>query len=108
MTDSDGSTRAQYELLSSTQLHDLAVRRARHHLDLHFFWQLMEVLPAAQAASGDLREAEADVAQMSAHLNDITDAGRGEVAEALRPFYIDYLTRKDDAADAAEFSAPPS
>jgi hypothetical protein len=31
---------------------------------------------------------------MSAHLNDITDAGRGEVAEVLRPFYIDYLTRK--------------
>ena len=53
----------------------------------------MEVLPAAQAAAGDLREAEADVAQMTAHLNDITDAGRGEVAEVLRPFYIDYLTR---------------
>jgi hypothetical protein len=52
------------------------------------------VLPAAQAATGDLREAEADVAQMRAHLNDLTDAGRGEVAEQLRPFYIDYLTRK--------------
>ena len=54
----------------------------------------MEALPAAQAAAGDLREAEADVAQMSAHLNDITDAGRGEVAELLRPFYLEYLTRK--------------
>ena len=63
-------------------------------LDLRFFWQLLEVLPAAQAAAGDLREAEADVAQMRAHLNDITDAGRGEVAEMLRPFYIEYLTRK--------------
>jgi hypothetical protein len=83
-----------YERMSSRELHDLAVRRARRHVDIRFFWQLMEVLPAAQAASGDLREAEADVAQMSAHLNDITDAGRGEVGEALRPFYIDYLTRK--------------
>jgi hypothetical protein len=83
-----------YERMSSRELHDLAVRRARRHVDIRFFWQLMEVLPAAQAASGDLREAEADVAHMSAHLNDITDAGRGEVAEALRPFYIDYLTRK--------------
>lgn len=82
---------AQYERLSSRELHDLAVRRARHHLDLRFFWHLMEVLPAAQAATGDLREAEADVAQMRAHLNDITDAGRGEVAEQLRPFYLDYL-----------------
>jgi hypothetical protein len=83
-----------YERMSSRELHDLAVRRARRHVDIRFFWQLMEVLPAAQAASGDLREAEADVAQTRAHLNDITAAGRGEVAEALRPFYIDYLTRK--------------
>jgi hypothetical protein len=83
----------EYERMSSRELHDLAVRRARRHVDIRFFWQLMEVLPAAQAAAGDLREAEADVAQMSAPLNDITDAGRGEVAEALRPFYLDYLTR---------------
>jgi hypothetical protein len=94
MTDSSAATGKRYEQLSSRELHDLAVRRARHHLDIRFFWELMEVLPAAQAAAGDLREAEADVAQMSAHLNDITDAGRGEVAEVLRPFYIDYLTRK--------------
>ena len=94
MADREVSTKVEYEQLSSRELHDLAVRRARHHLDLRFFWQLIEVLPAAQAASGDLREAEADVARMSAHLNDITDAGRGEVAEQLRPFYIDYLTRK--------------
>ena len=85
---------AEYEQLSSRELHDLAVRHARRHVDIGFFWHLMEVLPAAQAAAGDLREAEADIGQMSAHLNDITDAGRGEVAEVLRPFYIDYLTRK--------------
>ena len=92
--ESTAATGERYEQLSSRELHDLAVRRARRHLDIRFFWHLMEVLPAAQAAAGDLRGAEADVAQMSAHLNDITDAGRGEVAEVLRPFYIDYLTRK--------------
>jgi hypothetical protein len=84
---------ADYEQLSSRELHDMAVRHARCHLDIRFFWQLMEVLPAAQAAAGELCEAEADVAQMSAHLNDIADAGRGEVAEQLRPFYVEYLTR---------------
>jgi hypothetical protein len=94
LADPTAATPDQYERLSSRELHDLAVRHARRHLDIRFFWQLMEVLPAAQAAAGELREAEADVAQMSAHLNDITDAGRGEVAEALRPFYIEYLTRK--------------
>ena len=94
MSDRADAAAARYERLSSRELHDLAVRRARHHLDLRFFWHLMEVLPAAQAATGDLREAEADVAQMRAHLNDVTDAGRGEVAEQLRPFYIEYLTRE--------------
>jgi hypothetical protein len=89
-----GSTSEQYERLSSRELYDLAVRRARLHLDLRFFWHLMDALPAARAATGDLREAESDVAQMTAPLNDVTDAGRGEVAEQLRPFYIDYLTRK--------------
>ena len=73
MTERAGSAGEQYERLSSRELHDLAVRRARHHLDLSFFWHLMDVLPAA---------------------DDVTDAGRGEVAEQLRPFYIDYLTRK--------------
>ena len=87
-------TEARYEKLSSRELHVLAVRHARRHHDIRFFWRLMEALPAAQAAAGNLREAEADVAQASAHLNDITDAGRGEVAELLRPFYIEYLTRK--------------
>jgi hypothetical protein len=101
MTDRGDPTAEQYERLSSRELHDLAVRRARHHLDLRFFWQLMEVLPAAQAASGNLPDAEADVAQMRAHLNDITDAGRGEVAELLRPFYIEYLTGNEYGAAAA-------
>jgi hypothetical protein len=77
---------AQYERLSSRELHDLAVRRARHHLDLRFFWHLMEVRPGAQPAAGD-------VAQMCSQLNDVTDVGRGDVADQLRPFYIDYLTR---------------
>jgi hypothetical protein len=77
--------------LSTAELHDLALRRARRHLDVRFFWRLMQVLPVAEAGAGELREAEADVATMRAHLDDITESGRGEVAELLRPFYLDYL-----------------
>jgi hypothetical protein len=77
--------------LSTAELHDLAVHRARRHLDVRFFWRLMQVLPVAEAGAGELREAEADVATMRAHLDDITDSGRGEVAEMLRPFYLEYL-----------------
>jgi len=79
--------------LSSEKLHDLAVSRAKGHLDIGFFWELMKVLPAAQAAAGNLAEAEADVARLSAHIDDVTDSGKGETAEMLRPFYLDYLRR---------------
>ena len=77
--------------LSTPELHDMALRRARRHLDARFFWRLMQVLPVAEAGAGELREMEADVATMRAHLDDVTDSGRGEVAELLRPFYLDYL-----------------
>jgi hypothetical protein len=77
--------------LSSKELHDLAVDRAKHHLDVKFFWDLMKLLPAAEAAAGEWDETEADVLRMSAHLDDMTDSGRGEVADNLRPFYLEYL-----------------
>jgi hypothetical protein len=77
--------------LSSEDLHDLAVRHARRHLDIRFFWRLIEVLPAAEAAAGQPDEAAADVNTLSAHLDDITNSGKGDVAEILRPFYLDYL-----------------
>ena len=76
MTDPAGSSVERYERLSSSELHDLAVRRARHHLDLRFFWELIELRPAGS------------------HPHDVTDTCRGEAAEELRPFYIDYLTRQ--------------
>jgi hypothetical protein len=79
--------------LSSAELHDLAVRYARRHLDVGFFWRLMEVLPAAEAGAGKFDEAEADVQTLGAHIDDVTDAGQGEVAELLRPFYLEYLRK---------------
>ena len=85
------------EELGSPKLHDLAVSHAKRHLDLRFFWELMRILPAAEAAAGELDEANADIQRMSAHVDDVTDAGRGEVAEQLRPFYLEYL-RKHDVA----------
>jgi hypothetical protein len=81
------------ERLSAEELHDLAVREAAARLDLGFFWRLLELLPAAEAAAGRLDEAVADVQTLRAHIDDLTDSGRGEVAELLRPFYLDYLRR---------------
>jgi hypothetical protein len=79
------------EQLSSKELHDLAVGHAKRHLDVKFFWRLSEYLPAAEAGAGNVEEAEAEVDQLSAHLDDVTDSGEGETAELLRPFYLEYL-----------------
>jgi hypothetical protein len=81
------------ERLSSGELHELAVDRAKRHLDVRFFWDLLKVVPAAEAAAGEIDEAQDDVQNLSSRLDDLTDAGRGETAEMLRPFYLDYLRR---------------
>jgi hypothetical protein len=79
------------EPLSSQELHDLAVHYAVRHLDVPFFVRLMQALPVAEAAAGEIDEATADALTLRAHLDDVTDSGKGEVAELLRPFYLDYL-----------------
>ena len=79
--------------LSSEALHDLAVRHALRHVDARFFWRLLKILPAAEVAAGEPEEAELDVFTLRGHVDDITDSGRGEIAEELRPFYLEYLRR---------------
>jgi hypothetical protein len=79
--------------LSSEELHDLAVSRAKRHFDVRFFWDLIRLLPAAEAGAGELDEAENDVMQLSAHVDDVTDAGKGDVGDLMRPFYLEYLRR---------------
>ena len=77
--------------LSSKELHGLAVGYARRHFDVGFYWRLVQYLPAAEAAAGKLDEAEADIESSLAHVDDITDAGEGETADLLRPYYLEYL-----------------
>jgi hypothetical protein len=84
--DNDGLDR-----LSSKELHDLAVHRARRHLDAKFYWRLMQYLPLAEAAEGETDEADVDLEFSLAHIDDVTDSGEGEVADDLRPFYLEYL-----------------
>lgn len=81
------------EALSSHELHDMAVRRALHHADVKFLWELLRAIPVAEAAEGEIGESEADATKVSALLADAVGSGEGEVAEALRPLYIDYLTK---------------
>ena len=87
------------DALSSKELHDRAVRYALRHLDIAFFIRLMKALPVAEAAAGDIDEAEADALTLRAHIDDVTDAGEGEVAELLRPLYLDYLRKHGVTAE---------
>lgn len=87
------TTETDLESLSSRELHDLAVRRALHHADIGFFWELLRAIPAAEALEGDVREAGADLTKVSALISDAFGAGEGELGEALRPLYLDYLRK---------------
>ncbi len=88
---------AELEGLSTHELHDRALRRAEHHLDVGFFWRLLEVIPAAEAARGDVGEADFDIQSAKGLIRDALRSGDGALAEALRPLFLDYLRQHPDA-----------
>ena len=94
------ATREDLEALSSKELHDRAMKVARHHLDAKFVWNLLKIIPEAEAASGNMQQAESDVVSDLSMFNspvgllsDLMKSDEGELAEALRPYYIDYLEK---------------
>jgi len=87
------STFDELDALSSRELHDRAVRRAVHHLDVEFLWDLLRAIPAAEASEGHDNEAGRDISKVTALLGDAIDSGEGDVADALRPLYLDYLVK---------------
>jgi hypothetical protein len=91
MTDDD------LDKLPTHELHDRAVRRAERHLDLKFFWSLLQLIPAAEAASGDQGEADYDIQSSKGLISDALHSGDGELGEAMRPVFVDYLRKHADA-----------
>ena len=86
--------RSELEALSSRELHDKAVSHAVRHLDVGFLWNLIKAVPAAEASAGHLDEARADVVSLTSLITDVMHSGdEHDVAEALRPVYLDYLTK---------------
>jgi hypothetical protein len=85
------------EKLSTKELHDRAVRLAEHRVDLKFLWDLARAIPAAEAAAGNIEEADEHivVGNLGALLRDWEHAGEGELGEALRPMYIEYLAEHE-------------
>jgi len=85
------------EALSTQELHDRAVHHAEKHMDVKFFWQLIEAIPAAEAVAGDLGEADFDIVSARGQIKDALHSGDGQLAEALRPLFVDYLRKHPDA-----------
>ena len=55
------------------------------------------MIPAAETVSGDEGEAEYDIQSSKGLISDAVHSGDGELGEALRPVFIDYLRKHPDA-----------
>ena len=90
-SDSLGQVGDDLDQLSTQELHERAIRRAERHVDVRFFWKLLQLIPAAEAARGDTAEADFDIQSSKGLIKDALHSGDGELGEALRPVFIDYL-----------------
>jgi hypothetical protein len=89
------TTFEELDALSSQELHDRAVKRAEHRLDVKFFWRLMSQGTAADAAEGDIERSEDQTAHWSRQVLDVLRHDPAAL-EARRPIYIDYLLGKHE------------
>jgi hypothetical protein len=90
-------TDEQLQQLSTKELHQRAFRLARRRLDVRFFWNLLEMAPAAEVAAGHQDEAQADVLSFSQRVEDVVNPDSAEEADAFRPIYIEYILKHERA-----------
>jgi hypothetical protein len=76
--------------LSSHELRERAMKRARHRIDVKFFWNLIEMIPAAEEAEGRPDKLASDVEAMWTWVNDLVHPDDA-TEEALRPVFLEYL-----------------
>jgi hypothetical protein len=89
------TTFEELDALSSRELHDRAVARAKRHLDVRFFWSLMSETPAAEASEGDTERSTEEVAHWSRQVMDSVGDNE-EKLHAQRPIYIEYLLKHSE------------
>ncbi len=93
----DLHTTEDLDALSTRELHDRAMHRAEKHLDMKFLWSLLQMIPAAETAGGDVGEADYDIESSKGLIKDALHSGDGELGEALRPVFVDYLRKHPGA-----------
>lgn len=96
-----GDNETEFDHISTEKLHEDAVELARRRWDVGFFWEVLRMLPAAEAAAGRQGASEASVAQLSGLLYEAFSAETDpKVQGALRPVYIDYLREHSALPDS--------
>lgn len=93
-----GDDVTEFDQTSTEDLRDRAVELARRTWDLAFFWRVLSLVPAAEAAAGNREASEASVAQLSGLVHEALSAESDpRVQEALRPVYVQYLLKHEQA-----------
>lgn len=88
---------AALEGLTTLELHDKAMDLATRRLDVGWVWSVLKAIPAAEAAAGDESQAKGDIASPAALIRDFLQrSDEGELGEALRPMYLEYLEEHGD------------
>jgi hypothetical protein len=91
------TTRDELERWPTKELHDRAIDRAKHHLDVGFLWELVKALPVAEEVIGEDDRSKIDIARPLALLNDfLYETDSGKIGDALRPLFVDYLMEHAD------------
>jgi hypothetical protein len=85
------ATIEELDALSTEDLRKRAFDLAKRRLDVGFFWNLLEAVPAVEAAAGHQSEAEADILSFAQRVEDLIRPDTSEEVEAFRPIYVDYL-----------------
>ena len=94
------TTREELEALPIGELHDRTMAVARHRLDVVFLWDLVKALPVAHEVAGEDQDSKIAILRPLALLNDLVrDSDEGDLGEALRPMYVDYLERHGEHHD---------
>ena len=74
-------------------------------MDVAFLWELLRAIPAGEAAAGHPTRARWDAIKLSSLIADAVESGDSDLADSLRPLYLDYLNKHRSARH--ELSAAP-
>jgi hypothetical protein len=85
----------ELDQLSSSELRKRAIKLAERRRDLKFFWNLLEMIPAAEGAEGRPDKLSADVESTRVWLEDFVRPDH-PLEEAMRPVFIDYLLKHEN------------